>query len=422
RFCIVRLLLWTSGATLIIWASLDPRFRTSEGFLDAAFCVPVACGVALMILGWATHGRWWRFAVWLALALVGQAAALQMIEAGPLIHYQHYKPIARLLTETHPFLLVSLVLQTALVAAGLRNRWPSIREWVGHRFRGWQVLAVGLIFFLSSAPLSREIPSYVAEVLFAAFIQSVNLANIVLILMSIPEGALRGGVRPLKRIFESLRGESELSHPATEAGASGCLDRYSLVAAVWVTVAAIALAVFSYERHPHLADEVVYLAQARFLAHGHLTVPAPPIPDAFNVYLMEIQNNRWYPSPPPGWPAILALGVLLGLPWLVNPVLAGLNVLLTFSLLKELYDLRTARISLLLLSVSPWHLFMAMNYMPHTSTLTCALVAAVAMIRSRRTEKAGWGWVSGIATGMASLIRPLEGFVLSGLLGLWAIG
>jgi hypothetical protein len=205
-------------------------------------------------------------------------------------------------------------------------------------------------------------------------------------------------------------------------GECGSMDRFAVAAAVWVTALAIILSVFSYERHPHLQDEVVYLAQARFLANGKLTMPAPPVPDAFDMYLMEIEGERWYPSPPPGWPAILALGLLVRLPWVINPLLAGLNVLLTFSLVREIYDLRTARIAVLLLCVSPWHLFMAMNYMPHTFTLTCALLATVAMIRARRGRMAAWGWVSGMATGMASLIRPLEGLVLAGLLGLWAIG
>jgi hypothetical protein len=137
---------------------------------------------------------------------------------------------------------------------------------------------------------------------------------------------------------------------------------------------------------------------------------------------MEVEKDRWYPSPPPGWPAILALGVLLGIPWLVNPVLAGFNVLLTFLLIREIYDRRTARMAVLLLCISPWHVFMAMNFMAHTFTLTCALVAAVAVVWARKTGKAWWGWVSGLATGMVSLLRPLEGFVVAGLLGLWAIG
>src|SRR3990170_4908041 len=130
-----QLLLWSLGISFFVWACLDPRFRDAEGFLTGGFCLPVAVGVALMIVGWAVTGRMGRFAFWFAVALVGQAVALQMIEAGPLIHYQHYKPFDRLLTETHPLLLIYLVVQSALVVASLRTRWPNIRAWIGHTFK-----------------------------------------------------------------------------------------------------------------------------------------------------------------------------------------------------------------------------------------------------------------------------------------------
>jgi hypothetical protein len=36
--------------------------------------------------------------------------------------------------------------------------------------------------------------------------------------------------------------------------------------------------------------------------------------------------GRWCSLCPPGWPAILAVGVLLGAPWLVDPLLLGLSI------------------------------------------------------------------------------------------------
>ncbi|MEZ5867819.1 MAG: hypothetical protein R3D46_04865 [Defluviimonas denitrificans] len=40
-------------------------------------------------------------------------------------------------------------------------------------------------------------------------------------------------------------------------------------------------------------------------------------------YLIEVKDGRWFSATLPGWPAVLALGALLGLPWIVNPLLAG---------------------------------------------------------------------------------------------------
>ncbi len=55
-------------------------------------------------------------------------------------------------------------------------------------------------------------------------------------------------------------------------------DRIRLVLAGFVTLVAAALAVVSYQRHPHVPDEVVYLLQASYFAAGRLTMPLPPVP------------------------------------------------------------------------------------------------------------------------------------------------
>jgi len=67
-------------------------------------------------------------------------------------------------------------------------------------------------------------------------------------------------------------------------------------------------------------------------------------------------------------------------------------------------------------------MFMSMNLMNHTLTLTCLLLAAVAMSRARTTQKWLWSLVSGGAVGVVSLIRPLDGLIVAALLGLWGLG
>jgi hypothetical protein len=409
-----QLALWALGLASLVWAFSDPRFRDAEGFLSGGVGLPVTIGVALLILGWALARPLKRSALWFALALVGQAVALQMIEAGSEVGYQHYKPVGRLLRETHPLLLIFLAMQTALVALGLRNRWPQIRPWLGRNFRLWQLLGVGLVFLLSSATLSQEVSRYATELVFAAFVQAVSLGTIILMVWALPEETLLW----FKRICDKLIGQ-----PGREVvGTTIRVDRVPLLAAVWVTALAAVLSFVVYERHPHVPDELAYLYHARYLANGVLTTPAPPVREAFEVYLMQIDADQWYPVPPPGWPAMLAIGALFGVPWLVNPVLAGLNLLAIYILLQEFYPRRLARLAILLLCVSPWYVFLGMSFMTHMFTLTCALVAAVGVAWARRTGRAIWAWLGGLALGMMAVIRPLEALAVAGLLGLWAIG
>ncbi|MEJ2704472.1 MAG: hypothetical protein P8Z79_18715 [Sedimentisphaerales bacterium] len=402
------------GIAFVVWALFDPRFHDTEGFLEGGFCLPFSAGVALILSGWTITGRYREFSFWFALALVSQAATFQLMEAGPHAGYQHYKTIDRILRDTHPLILALLIVQIVAVVGGLARRWPAIRNWITHHFKAWQVFGIGLACFLSSAAASFGISRYVTELVFATFIQAVSLGNIVLMAWALPAEALISWRQRLDRFFSQSSNRN--------LGESGRIDRVALLAAGWVIALSSVLSLLSYQRFPHIPDEVMYLYQARYLANGSLTVSAPAVPEGFSVYMIPSESHRWYSIFPPGWPLVLALGVLLGAPWLVNPVLAGLNILLCYILIWEVADRSRARAIVFLLCVSPWYIFMAMNFMSHTFTLTCALIATFGIVRARRSGKASWAWLGGAATGMVSLIRPLDGVIVAGLLGLWAMG
>ena len=191
---------------------------------------------------------------------------------------------------------------------------------------------------------------------------------------------------------------------------------------MWVFLLAALLSFFVYQRHPHVPDEVAYLYHARFLAEGKLTTAAPPVPAAFETYLMQVDGEVWYPSPPVGWPVVLSLGVLVKAPWLVNPALAAVHLQLASVWLRGSKSRRTARISILRRAASPWYLFVGMSFLTHMFTLTCALVAALGVAWARRTDRSAWAWLGGLALGAMALVRPLEAVAAAAFLGLWAIG
>ncbi len=426
----LRFVIPSLGLSIFAWACLDPRFRDAEGFLRSAFCLLLSVSFALVTLGLALRTRFERSAFWFSLALVGQAMALQMIEAGNLLRYQHYRPIDPHFLEVHWWKLLFLGLQGALVAWGLKTWWSRIRLWFRKTFKWWQIAGIFLVFFLTSATVSPEVSRYVAELFFAAFVQAVNLGNIVLLVWAIPEETLASLQQKFDRFFGPPVGQaleiadSSIPHSAIrnpKLKRSG-IDRFAILAACWVFVAASMLNIIVYERHPHITDEIIYLLHARILSKGELTLPAPPVPEAFEVYLMQPDGNRWYPSPPAGWPAVLAVGVLFGVPWLVNPVLAGINILMIYWIIWALYTRRHARMVVLLLCLSPWYIFMAMSFEGHHATLACALFATFGVIKARQHHLALWAWTAGIALGFMSLIRPLDGLVIALLLGLWSIG
>lgn len=403
------LALAAAGLAAIGWALLDPRFRNAEGFLGSAACVPLAVGCALVAAACAGAGPLRPAVAWFAAGVIGQAVALQLVEAGRPVRYQHYQPLASMLRD-HPIWLALLAAQAVAVTLGLWARWAAARAWVGRHLRPWQLVIVAAVFVLTSATVSPRIGRYLSELGFAALVQAVNLGNVVLAVWAIPPTTREAIARRFQRLLERDRGG---------------IDPVTALAAIWVGVVAAMLSWVVYERHPHLQDEVGYLYHARYFARGLLSLPAPPVPAAFEVYVMQADGHRWFSPVPPRWPAVLALGVPFGATWLVNPVLGAVNVLLSSILLRELYDRSTARAVVLLLAVSPWHVFMAMNFMTHTVTLTCALVAAVAVVRARHAgpgTSAFWGGLAGVSLGLGVLVRPLDGVVIAALVGIWALG
>lgn len=349
---------------------------------------------------------------WIALFFAGSGASLLLIHAGRSIGYQHYPPLSRLLTEAPPAALALVAAQAVLVLWGVfrqRMALTGMLRGAGGRSLFWVAAAM----LLTSATLSRNPVTYVGELLFAFALQLVQLGNVVLITLSAPARWLQSIGAKANRL---------LGPPGETAIVPARPDRFAWGLAAWVTLAATILVVVVYQRHPHVPDEVVYLIHAKYFAAGKLTMPLPPVPEAFSLDLMSYQPTRWFSPVPPGWPAVLAIGAFFGVPWLVNPLLGGLNVLLAAILLRELYPRRTARIALLLFAVSPWNLFMAMNFMTHTATLTFALAAGAAVARLRRDPRARWALLGGVCIGVVGLIRPLEGMAVALLLGVWSLG
>src|SRR5690242_4514783 len=169
-FRFVQLLMMAGGIGSIMWALVSSEFRDSEGFPKGSLCLPLSVGMGLIIVGCTITGRWKKPALWFALALVGQAVSLQMIDAGRLIHYQHYESLNELVTGTGPLLLSFMAIQIGFVIVGVGKRWPIIKGWIRPNFKSWQLLGVSSIFVLSSAALSRGPLGYLTELFIATFV------------------------------------------------------------------------------------------------------------------------------------------------------------------------------------------------------------------------------------------------------------
>ncbi len=116
---------------------------------------------------------------------------------------------------------------------------------------------------------------------------------------------------------------------------------------------------------------------------------------------------------PPGFSMLLAIGLIFRAPWLVNPLLAALSVILVYLLGKEIYGPKVGRLAAVLCAISPWFLVMSSTMMSHTASLFFAVLFLLFLFRSIGRPTILNGILAGAGLGVAFLIRPYNAALIS---------
>ncbi|MEO0079385.1 MAG: glycosyltransferase family 39 protein [candidate division WOR-3 bacterium] len=181
---------------------------------------------------------------------------------------------------------------------------------------------------------------------------------------------------------------------------------------------------FVFEHLPHIQDSIAQLFQARVFASGRLFLPSPNFPDFFD-YTHIINNGRWYSQYPFLHSLILVPGVLIGMPWLINPLLGSLAIVTLYLLGRELFDERTGRLAAALGCFTPFILNMSAEFMNHASAL---LFTTLFMLYYFRTLSRSHGKVSlsppilaGLFLGLVANIRPYTGLLVGLPFGIYGL-
>ena len=361
-----------------------------------------ALGVGAGYAGWCA----WRGAP--AFGLLGLAflsgSAAQLYLTDPL-----WFPALRFALRGPADLLMVTLLALEAAAAGLvlaTHRPGRLWSVAKGAFGSWRLLALlALGFALSVSVMGYAVQgawgSWIKHLVAASALMAVHMAMI-LALAQTPKP------RPLTGWLET-----------------GRLSTGPLMLAFMATLASLLLGWFAFQAMPHVEDELAYLFQARSFAQGSLSLPAPPAAaqPGLDYYLLQVKDGRWFAVTPPGWPAALAIGVVFGAPWLVNPLLFGLAILLAHAIAADRLGRAAADRAALLLATSPWLLAAAASMMTHTLTLTLILAGWWAVIRAGRIGASAvpWALAAGLALGWVFTIRQLDGLLIGTLTGLWIL-
>jgi hypothetical protein len=195
------------------------------------------------------------------------------------------------------------------------------------------------------------------------------------------------------------------------------LLRLALPAALVVGLAAMIFAATAlFDRAPHILDGISYYFEAKILASGHLSAPAPAVPEAFPTPFTVIHAGRWFSMYVPGTAFVLALGFLAHLPWLVEPLMGLAAMLLTYAMVRRQYGVTTALVAVVLMASSPFLQLQAGTFMSHVPTMLYGTCLVYALTRYAEQPTRRWVLLGACAVGAILLTRELS-FLLYGAIG-----
>ncbi len=209
------------------------------------------------------------------------------------------------------------------------------------------------------------------------------------------------------------------------AAVAGLAATAAILSGVWIEV---------YLRGgPRIIDATAYYASARALAEGHVAWPVPePAASVMGRFLVrDTLGSGGHVGVifPPGYPALLAVGFLVGAPLLVGPLLAALLVALTFDLGRSAahaagLQAQAIRVGLVAAALSVT--CAALRYhtadtMSHGLAAACVAAALAAALRARSEGAVRWYGAAGAAVGVLVATRPASAVALAAvvLLVVW---
>jgi hypothetical protein len=161
----------------------------------------------------------------------------------------------------------------------------------------------------------------------------------------------------------------------------------------------------AFHGFPFSGDEYSTCLQAQIFSKGALATHAPPHPSLLYVDHVVI-DDRVRSKYPPGCAALLALGLLAGAPWVVNPIAAVVTLAFLRKSARLVFGDRAALVTVVVAGVSPLFVFNAASFYAHAAATMWLAIAFAALAHFSRHERRSRLVVAGVALGAALLTRP----------------
>ena len=182
---------------------------------------------------------------------------------------------------------------------------------------------------------------------------------------------------------------------------------YVCIAAATLAVLAVLMCLIAFSGNPRNVDGFAELFQARIFLAGLLWAPPPPEVASFAT-LHVIFEPRWFSQYPPGQSLVLAAGLALGAWWLLNPLFVAALAFATYRVARWCADETAARLTVVLLCVSPFVVAVSGSEMSHLPAAALGMLAAAAATSVRPDRWMRGSALAGVGLGAMAALRPLD--------------
>lgn len=170
------------------------------------------------------------------------------------------------------------------------------------------------------------------------------------------------------------------------------------------------------------SDELAQLWHARIIQSGRWWLPVDANPEFFSLDTV-VDSGAWYSQFPIGGPVLLAIGDLIGAPWLLNPVLLGIAAVAMYRFAQHVYGEPVGRTVAIVFATAPSIVFMAGTMMNHMPTLCLATLVLAALVKWEQHDSPRgalvWTFTIGLLLGLMLCFRPLDAIVMTVVVGVF---
>jgi hypothetical protein len=189
---------------------------------------------------------------------------------------------------------------------------------------------------------------------------------------------------------------------------------YALLLAA-VALALGLLAYISYvvfQAYPLSQDEYSNIYQAYIFSQGRAWLDIDMRFEPLIEQYMILYKDRLFSKYPPGAAVMLVPGVMLGIPWIINPLISTANVLVLLATLRQLVSPAAAFTAIFLLITNSYFLGYGASYFPQPLSLLMCSIGFWSMLHYMRAPTLRNLALPGIIISLYVFVRPLDAFCL----------